>query len=223
MNWTRLIARNINLIKWLYPSCIWNLPNNQKKVYLTFDDGPTPKITQWVLSELLEHGAKATFFLIGEKIEKHSEIVKQILNEGHSVGNHTYNHLNGWKTKNTSYIQNTEQCHIQLQDQIQPQFQTSNFKLQTSKLFRPPYGKIKRAQIKELKSLGYKIMMWNIISEDYSSSISPEKCLKNVLENVQSGSIIVFHDSEKSFKNLKFVLPKTLDFLKENNYTCEAL
>lgn len=220
MNWTRLIARNSKIIKLIYPNCVWNIPNDSKKVYLTFDDGPTPEITNWVLLELKKHQAKATFFCIGANIAKYPELFKAVLLEGHCVGNHTFNHLNGWKTKNETYTENIDLCQSQISNF---KFPTSTLIPQVSNLFRPPYGKIKRTQTNVLVKLGYKIIMWDVISQDYNSSITPENCLKNVIENLSSGSIIVFHDSEKAFKNLKYVLPKTLEFLKEKGYRCELL
>lgn len=198
------------IIKKLFPNLIWDIPNKEKKIYLTFDDGPTPEITQWVLAELEKHHAKATFFCIGKNITAHPEIFNTIIEKGHSIGNHTYNHLNGWKTKTEHYIENSLLCE-------------NNISNLQSKLFRPPYGKITAAQAKELRQLGYKIIMWDVLSADFDQTISPEKCLDNVLKNTQSGSIIVFHDSVKAYKNLEYVLPRALDYLTKNNYSFEKL
>ncbi|MBC7641421.1 MAG: polysaccharide deacetylase family protein, partial [Flavobacterium sp.] len=191
-----------SIIKRLLPNYVWDIPNYENKVYLTFDDGPTPEITNWVLSQLKAYNAKGTFFCIGKNIMQNPEIYQNIISNGHSVGNHTFNHLNGWKTNNEIYIKNA----LQLRN-LQPI--THNIQL-----FRPPYGKIKPSQAGELKKNGYQIIMWDILSADFDFSISPEKCLDNVLKNLKSGSIIVFHDSEKAFKNLEYVLPKTLEYLK---------
>ncbi len=198
------------IIKKLFPNLIWDIPNKEKKIYLTFDDGPTPEITQWVLAELEKHHAKATFFCIGKNIAAHPEIFNTIIEKGHSIGNHTYNHLNGWKTKTEHYIENSLLCE-------------NNISNLQSKLFRPPYGKITAAQAKELRQLGYKIIMWDVLSADFDQTISPEKCLENVLKNTQNGSIIVFHDSVKAYKNLEYVLPRALDYLTKNNYSFEKL
>lgn len=194
-------------IKKIFFRHIWSIPNKEKAVYLTFDDGPTPEITEWVLAELKKHEAKATFFCIGNNIEKHPSIVSKILQEGHAIGNHTFNHLNGWKTDKTAYVQNALQCEKAIE--------AFTYK---SKLFRPPYGKIKPSQAKALRDKGYQVIMWDVLSADFDQKISPEQCLENVLRNVASGSIIVFHDSVKAYENLKYVLPKTLSFLAQNKY-----
>lgn len=201
------------IIKWVFPNYIWDIPNNGNKVYLTFDDGPTPEITEWVLEQLKSHGAKATFFCIGNNIEKYPEIFQKVISEGHSIGNHTFNHLKGWKTDNETYIKNVGLCQSAISKQQSV----------VSYLFRPPYGKITPFQSRKLRSLGYKIIMWDIVSYDFDKETSNEQCLQNVLKHVQSGSIIVFHDSLKAEQNLKYALPKTLEFLKEKGYRCEKI
>lgn len=207
-------------MKWLFPKHVWKIDIMEKKVFLTFDDGPTPEITHWVLEQLKIHNAKATFFCIGNNIKKYPEIVTQILNENHAVGNHTFNHLNGWKTITEEYLKNIEMCQKELED---GSFTTYNLQPNIYNLFRPPFGKIKPSQSRKLRALGFKIIMWDIISFDFDSEVSKEKCLENVLKNIENGSIIVFHDSDKAWKNLEFVLPKTLQFLNENGYSCEKL
>ncbi len=207
-NW----VKTNRFIKIIFPNYIWDIRNDENKVYLTFDDGPTPKITEWTLAQLKLHNAKATFFCIGDNVRKFPEIFQKVINEGHSIGNHTFNHFNGWNTEKEMYIKNVELCNQEI----------AEGRLQTD-LFRPPYGKIKPSQSKILRKQGYKIIMWDVISYDFDTSITPEKCLENVLNNVQSGSIIVFHDSKKAYKNLEFVLPRTLQFLKEKGYFCEKL
>lgn len=201
------------VVKLLFPNYLWSIPNVEKKVWLTFDDGPVPEITEWVLDTLQQYNAKATFFCIGDNIRKNPNIYKRIIDARHATGNHTYHHLKGWKTPTASYIENAALCAAEMN------------KLQTAHctLFRPPYGKIKRAQAKLLRRLGYKIVMWDVLSADFDPSITPQQCLHNVLSNVTSGSIIVFHDSIKAFPNLKYALPKTLEFLSENGYRCEVL
>ena len=203
------------LIKKILSNYVWDVSNTENKIYLTFDDGPTPEITEWVLEELQKHNAKATFFCIGKNIEKHPDIFNKIIADGHYIGNHTFNHLNGWKTSTKEYMENVKLCKIQMaQQNLQPII---------CKLFRPPYGKIKPSQSKKLRQSGYKIIMWDVLSADFDTSISPEKCLENVLENVTSGSIIVFHDSIKAFPNLEYTLSKALKYWKEKGFAFEKL
>ena len=196
------------LIKKLFSNYIWEMPNRDNKVYLTFDDGPTPEITEWTLQQLKKYNAKATFFCIGDNIKKYPEIFKKVIEEGHSIGNHTFNHLNGWKTSKQEYLENTKKCQSEIH----------NLQSAICTLFRPPYGKIIPSQSKELRKLGYKITMWDIISYDFDATISKEKCLENVLTNVKSGSIIVFHDSIKAFPNLEYTLPKVLEILNKKGF-----
>lgn len=206
------------LVKRIFPKYVWSIPNDEKKVFLTFDDGPTPEITEWVLAELQNYNAKATFFCIGDNIQKYPEIFQKVLAENHSIGNHTFNHLKGWKTSTEDYIENTKLCDLEIY-----KLETRNAQLETQKIFRPPYGKIKLSQSKQLRKMGYKIIMWDVISFDFDQTISKEKCLENVLQNVESGSIIVFHDSKKAWQNLEYVLPKTLKFLNEKGFICENI
>lgn len=207
-----LWTKTNRFIKWIFPNYVWDIPNNDKKVFLTFDDGPTPEITEWVLEQLRKYDAKATFFCIGNNIEKHPGIFQKVIAEGHVAGNHTFNHLKGWKTENAAYFENVKSCDDSIRNHNS-----------TTKLFRPPYGKIKPSQSKVLRKQGYQIIMWDVISYDFDKQIPKEQCLENVLKNVQSGSIIVFHDSLKAEENLKYALPKTLEFLKENGFTCSSI
>lgn len=203
------------IVKKMFSGYVWDKPNSSKKIYLTFDDGPIPEITEWVLDQLMLHKVKATFFCIGNNINNNPTIFKRVINDGHSIGNHTYNHLNGWNTKTSIYIADFEQCTKKIQ-------QHSN-DCENHKLFRPPYGKIKSAQAKAIKKLGYKIIMWDVLSVDFDAAVPPEQCLENVVKNVESGSIIVFHDSIKAFKNLKYALPKVLNSLKERGFVFDVL
>lgn len=201
------------VIKKIFNNLVWDIPNSENKIYLTFDDGPIPSVTEWVLDVLKSENIKATFFCIGDNIKKYPEIYKRILTEGHQIGNHTFNHLNGWKTKTNYYIENFKLCETE-HSKLNPKH---------SFLFRPPYGKIKPSQSKEIRQLGYKIIMWDVLSYDFDQNISEEKCLKNVISNTSQGSIIVFHDSLKAEKNLKYALPKAIQILKNKGFTFDVI
>jgi peptidoglycan/xylan/chitin deacetylase (PgdA/CDA1 family) len=205
LNW----VKTNSIIKKVFRNYIWDIPNVENKIYLTFDDGPIPEITEWVLEELKKFNAKATFFCIGNNIEKHPAVFTKLINERHSIGNHTFNHLNGWKTSTEKYLENAKRCEVSILD-----LQSAN-----CNLFRPPYGKIKLSQYNKIRKLGYKIIMWDVLSGDYDSSISPQKCLENVLE----GSVIVFHDSIKAFPNLEYTLPRVLENLSRKGFVFEAI
>ena len=200
-------------IKKLFSNYVWDIPNMENKVYLTFDDGPTPEITQWTLNQLKNYNAKATFFCIGDNVRKFPEAFEEVVKEGHSIGNHTFNHLNGWKTNTQNYIENAKLFEKEY----------GKLSTETCKLFRPPYGKITPSQSKILRKMSYKIIMWDVLSVDFDITITPEQCLQNVLQNVKSGSIIVFHDSVKAFANLEYALPRTLEFLKQKGFVCAKL
>jgi len=206
-------ATTPKLIKNLFPNLVWELPAKEKVIYLTFDDGPTPEITPWTLNILKQYNAKATFFCIGKNVEKHPEIFSKIVSEGHTIGNHTYNHLKGWKTNNKDYIDNV----------IQTQQVFENHQSAIVNLFRPPYGQIKPKQIKALSLLGYKIIMWSVLSVDWDKAISKEKCLENVINNTSSGSIVVFHDSKKASINMQYALPKVLDYFSKKGYVFKRI
>lgn len=215
----------VTIPKWtksLFPNLVWDLPSNKKIIYLTFDDGPTPIVTDWTLDVLKQYNAKATFFCIGKNVDKHPTIFKRIISEGHFIGNHTYNHIKGWKTKTDDYLLDIEKAQKVLNNQIpNSKFQdlkSVNRKSSIEHLFRPPYGQIKPKKAKELINLGYKIIMWNVLAKDWDASISKEKCLENVVNNSSSGNIIVFHDSIKAKKNLQYVLPKVLEYFSEKEF-----
>ena len=200
-------------IKWLFPKYIWDCSPDTKRVYLTFDDGPVPEATPWVLDLLKKYNAKATFFCIGENVAKNPEVLKRIVIEGHAIGNHTYNHLNGWQTKKSDYIDNVADCENSIYTLLKRE----------TKLFRPPYGKLTSSQANELLRRGYKIVMWDILSADFDTSVSAEECTNNVLKNIKPGSIVIFHDSLKAFKNLEYALPATLKFIHDKGYICDVL
>lgn len=194
------------IVEAYYPNLIWRVKTVERELYLTFDDGPTPYITKWVLDQLGEYNAKATFFCLGKNVKEHPSIYKRILKEGHAVGNHTFDHKNGWNTKSYDYMRNVMKCKNWVD----------------SDLFRPPYGRIKKAQIKRLKER-FRIVMWDVLSEDYNSSLSGEKCKNIVLKQAKNGSIIVFHDSKKASKNLKKALPEILKHFSNRGYQFKAL
>lgn len=210
-----LFVKTPYIVKQCFTKLTWDIPTREKEVYLTFDDGPTPEITEWVMDQLALYNAKATFFCIGKNIEENPDIFKKILQNGHSIGNHTYNHLNAWKTNSKTYLSNTKKTEESIL-KLYPDFAKH-------KLFRPPYGKFTPSLINQLKRSNYNIIAWDIISEDYDKNLPPEKVFNNVKNNISPGSIIVFHDSVKAFNNLEPVLPAVLYFLKEQGYTSRAL
>ena len=194
----------------IYPSCTWKMPGTEKVIYLSFDDGPHVEATPFVLAELKKYNAKASFFCIGKNVEAHQNLYAQIIQEGHAVGNHTYDHVNGWKTDTSHYIQNIELAG----------------KLIQSNLFRPPYGRITRSQIHKIKAdktLPQEIIMWDVLSGDFDLNLSPEDCTKNVIKNTSSGSIVVFHDSAKAFERLKMALPAVLAHFSSLGYSFKAI
>ncbi|SDS18020.1 polysaccharide deacetylase family protein [Gramella sp. MAR_2010_147] len=211
------------LLRLLYPERITKI-ENPNAIYLTFDDGPVPEVTPWVLDVLAEYDAKATFFCIGENVKKHLDIFKRIQEEGHQPANHTFNHLNGWKFSKSEYFENTWKAEISMNIELEVK-RTTNPELRapTYKLFRPPFGRIKNSQARTLKKAGYKIVMWDVISGDYNNQFSAEKCFKNIIENASAGSTVVLHDSIKASKNLKIILPEILEYYKEKGLEFRSL
>ncbi|PVD49596.1 polysaccharide deacetylase family protein [Terrimonas sp.] len=196
------------LLKKMYPAAIWGMPDREKVIYLTFDDGPHPEITPFVLNELKKFNAKATFFCIGNNVVKYRDIYTNIIDDGHKIGNHTYNHLNGWKTDDKKYFTDIAEAR----------------KYIDADLFRPPYGRISKLQLKYLtESFNMKVIMWSVLSGDFDQKITPEACLKNVVLSTKSGSIIVFHDSEKAFKNMQYALPRTLEYFEKQGYRFDKI
>jgi peptidoglycan/xylan/chitin deacetylase (PgdA/CDA1 family) len=190
----------------LYPQLLWHKSRDKKNLYLTFDDGPIPDVTPAILKILKRYEIKATFFCVGENIHKHPDIFKQILSDGHRVGNHTYHHLKGWKTNKEDYLNDVEQCH----------------KLTKSNLFRPPYARGTRSQYSELKK-SYEIVMWDVMSGDFDTSISPQECLNNVVNHSTNGSIIVFHDNIKAEPRVLYALPLAIEYWIDQGFQFEAL
>ena len=194
------------LYKLLLPQLIWNIDTDEQVIYLTFDDGPHPEITPKVLQILDQYNAKATFFCVGENVVKYPETYRLILGKGHATGNHSFNHLNGWKVSRKQFFENIEKCA----------------KYVDSHLFRPPYGKINLLHIAYLK-ITYRVVMWSVLPHDYSPKITPQKCLHNVVKYSRSGSIVVFHDSEKAAENMLFALPRFLEQFTKAGYRFDLL
>lgn len=200
----------------LYPDFIWRIPTKEKEIFLTFDDGPIPEITEFVLEELNKYEAKATFFCIGGNIEKYPNIFQKIVNQQHTIGNHTFNHLKGWDSEDGIYLDNFRKCEDEIFKQI------PNPKSQIPNLFRPPFGRIKRSQAKEvLKS--HEIVMWDVLTGDYDQSLSKERVLSKTLQHTEQGSIVLFHDSIKASKNMMHALPRVLKHFSERGFTFNAL
>lgn len=190
----------------LFPGLTWKMPTGRKEIFLTFDDGPIPYVTPWVLETLASFDARATFFCVGDNVRKYPEIYNQVIDGGHSVGNHTHNHVSGWSTENIAYFNNIRHCA----------------RLVSSGLFRPPYGKLRPSQVQFLQR-HYQIIMWDVLSGDFDRDIKPEECYQNVIQNAGSGSIVVFHDSLKSEANLRYALPLVLDYFTKEGYTFAAI
>ncbi len=193
-------------LPWLYPGSVWNLKAKENFVYLTFDDGPIPNVTPWVLDQLAACGVKATFFCIGKNVAANPEIFKRISDEGHETGNHTMTHVNGWKTDFDNYMAEVDLCGNQVQ----------------SHLFRPPYGKLSFRQFRNIRKK-YKVVFWDVLTEDYNKERSGADCIRNVLENIRPGSVIVFHDSLKAEERLKAALPVILKEIPGMGYKFRLL
>jgi peptidoglycan/xylan/chitin deacetylase (PgdA/CDA1 family) len=187
-------------LKRMYPNRVWGITTKEKNIYLTFDDGPDPVATTFVLDELKKFNARATFFCIGKNVESHPELYDRILSEGHQTGNHSQNHLNGWKTKDEEYYNDIQQAAGIIK----------------SSLFRPPYGRLRSSQAEQLAN--FKIIMWDVLSADFDLSVSKETCLRNVIENARNGSIVVFHDSQKAWSKLQYSLPQVLEHFSKKDY-----
>jgi len=200
------LVKTPRLIQNLFPNFTWKIPTQEKSIYLTFDDGPIPEVTPWVLEQLAAFDAKATFFCVGDNIRKNMDVFRRVIDAGHSVGNHTLNHLNGWMSENISYFHNVRHCA----------------RLVDSDLFRPPYGKLMPKQSQFLQR-HYRIVMWDVLSGDFDEGVTAEQCLENVLANAGRGSIVVFHDSLKAWEKLQVVLPKVLKHFAQKGFSFEPL
>jgi peptidoglycan/xylan/chitin deacetylase (PgdA/CDA1 family) len=192
------------LLKKLYPKLVWDTESKSRCIYLTFDDGPIPIVTPFVLNILKQYNAKATFFCIGDNVRKHPSVFELVKAAGHAIGNHTYNHLKGWDTPDETYLKN---------------FLKADELLDTN-LFRPPYGRAKKSQVKLLQQAkpGVKVIMWNVLSADFDVNVTPEQCLDNVIKNTVSGDIVLFHDSLKAKERMEYSLPKALEYWSKEGY-----
>jgi peptidoglycan/xylan/chitin deacetylase (PgdA/CDA1 family) len=195
------LVRPPYLLKKFYPALLWRVNTREKEIYLSFDDGPHPEITPWVLDQLRAYEAKAIFFCVGDNVQRYPEIYTRILQEGHRCGNHTQNHLNGWTSDSRAYLRNITLCSS----------------LVKSPFFRPPYGRMKKSQAK-LITKNYTVVMWDVLSGDFDRNTPKEKCLENTLRFSREGSIVVFHDSEKAKENLYYTLPRYLEAMKSKGY-----
>jgi peptidoglycan/xylan/chitin deacetylase (PgdA/CDA1 family) len=202
-----MIYRTPFFLPWIYPTLTWRIPTTAKEIFLTFDDGPVPGPTEFVLDTLKQNNCKATFFSIGDNVKKHPDVYQRILNGGNTVGNHTFNHLKGWDYSDDEYLANIKKCDEVL-----------GYK---SQLFRPPYGRIKKSQIGKLND--YKIVMWDVLTSDYNQSILPESCLKGSIAATRPGSIVVFHDSLKAERNMTYALPRYIDHFLNQGFTFKSI
>lgn len=196
------------LYQGLYSSAHWRIPSSDERVaYITFDDGPIPEVTPWVLDVLDNYGVKATFFCVGDNVRKHPAIFEEVRQRGHAVGNHTFNHVQGWLTKTSAFMANVRKAS----------------ELIPSKLFRPPHGHLVFPQPARIRQAGYKLIMWDVVTRDYNAKVSPQQVLNNVKRYTRNGSIIVFHDSLKAERNLRYALPKAIEWLLAEGYRLERI
>ena len=198
-------VRQPKFIKWLFPDVVWSI-DDESGIYITFDDGPTPGVTEWVLATLKKYNAKATFFVLGKNVELYPDLYEKILNDGHSVGNHTYSHQKGWGMSVERYIEDVDFAS----DMVH------------TNLFRPPYARATRAQMRVVAQR-YKIVLWSLLTFDYRRSVSRESCLRAATKDLRAGDIILFHDSAKSFKNMSYALPRLLEKASEQGLKCRAI
>lgn len=200
------LVKTPKFIQTLLPQFLWKVPTQDKVLFLSFDDGPIPEVTPWVLEQLRDYDARATFFCVGDNVRKHPDLYKQVQDAGHATGNHTYHHLNGWEEDNIRYFHNVRKAA----------------RLTSSRLFRPPYGRLKPRQVQFLQR-HYNIVMWDILSGDFDPELSDEQCLSNVVDHAGPGSIVVFHDSLKASGKLHYVLPRVLEHFRAKGFRFEAI
>ena len=197
-----IIEQPAIFLRWLFPHALWRMDRHQKSVYLTFDDGPIPEATPFILDTLDKYNAKATFFMVGENAVKYPHLLEEVRNRGHQVGNHTYNHLSGMRHFSWTYLANIKKADEVLH----------------TRLFRPPHGWIRTVQYRVLRHVGIKVVMWDVVTRDYSRLLTADDVLRNVKRYTRPGSIITFHDSLKSIDKLKHALPEALSWLQEQGY-----
>nr|WP_229201889.1 polysaccharide deacetylase family protein [Arsenicibacter rosenii] len=196
------------MLRTIYPDFWWKSDDSEPVIYLTFDDGPIPEVTEFVLEQLDKYAAQATFFCIGDNVRKHREIFYKVIEAGHYIGNHTFNHLNGWKNEDVTYLENIQRCQQEIG------FDTP--------FFRPPYGRIKKSQAAQLLD-HYAVVMWDVLTGDFDQSMTPETCLRKTIQYTEPGSIVVFHDSWKAWPNMRYTLPRMLSHFAERGYLFQAL
>jgi len=196
------------LFKKVYPTCTWQMPAEGNRVYLSFDDGPHGDMTPFVLDELAKREARASFFAIGNNVERRPDLYRRIIDEGHAVGNHTFSHMNGWQVPDEAYLEDIRKASAWID----------------SPLFRPPYGRVSHSQTRKIElGLGMRIIMWTLLSGDFDPELDEERCLRNVIDRMRAGDIIVFHDSTKASKKLTYVLPRVMDEIGERGWRCEKI
>jgi peptidoglycan-N-acetylglucosamine deacetylase len=194
-------------IRAIYPkNLIWHIPTSQKEVFLTFDDGPVPQVTPLVLGILKKYNLKATFFCVGENVQKYPEVFDLLLKDGHAIGNHTFHHVKAWKTDFNTYLSEVEECNLHVK----------------SRLFRPPHGQINRKLARNL-SADYRLIMWSALTGDYNKKLSGDRCLENAVKNTKPGSIIVFHDSVKALERMQYALPLYIEYCLNEGYSFSVL
>jgi peptidoglycan/xylan/chitin deacetylase (PgdA/CDA1 family) len=192
-----------------YPRCVWDIKTKEKDIYLSFDDGPHPVITPFLLDELKKYNAKATFFCIGDNVKKFPDVYQRVIDEGHAIGNHTMHHINGWKNKDADYLNDI----------------AAAAKYIDSNLFRPPYGRAKKSQINRLLKVDHPLttIMWSVLAGDWIEDLSPQKCIEQVKNNIRPGSVVVFHDSEKANKRMSYAVPKLLEHFAKEGYSFKKI
>lgn len=213
------------LVKKLYPLYLWDRSKKsagKKVLYITFDDGPIPEITPWVLQTLADYNARASFFMIGDNVRKHPDIFEKVINAGHTIGNHTFNHLNATKTDTDTYISNINQAQQEIKQALKTIEGTEQATIKAPDFFRPPYGRLKSKQARYINK-DFKIVLYDVLAYDWKEKIHPSRCAKNVIDNAETGSIILMHDSIKASKNLKICLPAILSHFTGLGYTFKAL
>ena len=202
------LIKTPRVIQKLFPAFHWRIERStaQPTLYLTFDDGPIPQLTPWVLEQLEQYDAKATFFCVGNNVRRYPAVLQQVIDAGHTVGNHTMHHLDGWKTDNVPYFHDVRHCAKQLK----------------TSLFRPPYGRLKPSQVQFLQR-HYEIVMWDVLSGDFDPELTADDCYGNVIDNARPGSIVVLHDSLKAEEKVREILPRLLAYYSERGYAFDRL